>query len=97
MLQYKRLIVLFRARVFFRELLAQVVDGLLTLDPADYPRTLPRRALTPAFRERGRLLRGRGEPIAALHESGSMSAVYALVSNIRRVRRWRRGVEDYRY
>ncbi len=75
----------------------RVVDGLLTIDPADYPRTLPRAPLTPAFAERSRLLRGRGETLAAIHESGSMRAVYALVSNIRRFRRWRRGAEDYRY
>jgi len=75
----------------------RVVDGLLAISPNDYPRTLPAETLLPAFRDRARYLTRRGRRLAAMHERWSMHLVYRLVSVIRKVRRWRRGAEDYRH
>ena len=74
----------------------RVCASLEQLDPADWPRTLPMADLAPTFRERARLLTGQGRRLAALNEVGTASGVYLLVSLIRRLRRWRRGAEDYR-
>jgi len=69
---------------------------LAELRPEDYPRTLPMKVLWPALRERALWHRGQGRPVAAAAELSTAAGVYGLVSNLRRFRRFRRGVEDYR-
>lgn len=74
----------------------RVCSALPELDPADYPQTLPITSVLPPLGERGRLLSGERRNLAALSEVATASAVYLGVSAIRKLRRLRRGVEDYR-
>ena len=73
-----------------------ICTRLAELRPEDYPRTLPMRTLWPALAERAGWHCGQRRRLAAAVELSTAAGVYALVSNLRRLRRWRRGVEDYR-
>lgn len=73
-----------------------VIQGLELASSADFPMTLQLRELMPAWRERALYLLRRGRILSAVNEFGTTIAVYTAVSLIRRWRRSRRGVEDYR-
>lgn len=75
----------------------RICAAIETLDPADYPRTLPLGAVAPAFAERGRVLWADRRRVGAAAEVATASSVWFAVSAIRRWRRMRRGVEDYRH
>ena len=66
------------------------------LAPEDHPQTLPFTELRKAFRERTRHLLANRRVLSAVNELGTSVGFFTLVSTIRKVRRWRRGREDYR-
>lgn len=73
-----------------------ICDHLGDLDPRDYPRTLEAPSVLRPVAERTRTLLRGGRYLSALNELGTSVAVYSLVRGIRRIRRLRRGMEDYR-
>jgi hypothetical protein len=76
---------------------AAICADLGALAPADYPRTLPIGALAPVFAERARVLWTSRRRAGAAAETATAASVWFAVAAIRRLRRLRRGVEDYRH